>query len=79
MFGLVRSEAAEQIINDLGARANWGDLSTIEELVFSINDLEAIIHAGAKIQFSGDFYEFYIINVYATRIPLEKAISAGVK
>lgn len=79
IYGLARSEEAAQVIRNLGAEPILGNLLSVKEFIPKLQGIDAIIHAGAKVKFTGELEEFYETNVKATSDLIEAAIELGVK
>lgn len=77
--GLVRTNSAEKVISQLGATAVKGDLLHIQEFKNELKGIDAVIHLAAKVRFVGNYHDFHLINVVATRKLIQCAFETGVK
>ena len=75
---LVRSKAAAQAVESLGAEAVRGDLDETDVMRAGMRGCAVVFHAAAKVEEWGDPASYYHVNVTGTRNVLHAAREAAV-
>lgn len=77
--GLVRADAQEKLIRELGGEPVRGDVTKPETLRSATNGVDLVIHVAARVTDWGDWPAFETATVRGTENTLRAAAEAGVK
>lgn len=79
VYGLIRRDEAAKQLNDMGVTPIKGDLLKPGQFRNRLNGIDVFIHLAALVKFSGDFDQYYKLNVESTKQLIDFAIKEAIK